>query len=437
MGAITSLENTRLAVSPGERITCSVHIRNDGSVVDQFAIDILGKPHGWATVEPRVVNLMPGDVTAVTVTFAPPRSPDVPAGETHFAVQVKSQEDPQGSVVDEGSIEIAAFTELRAELAPTTSHGRRGARHDLIIDNLGNHPAEVELLASDQENRLKFRFRQDTLTAEPGRAVFMPLRVRPEKRFLRGPERKHPFQAQVLTTGTEPVTADGMMIQQQLLPKWLLPVLALLLALVILAVTLWFTVFKPTVQSMARQAAAAQVSPAASAASAAQKQAASAQQQAAQAQDAAAAAQKAAGLTPVPTPKPNGGGFGGSVGGGIDPSAWNPTAFRIVASSAQTANPNAFPAFTQSPPRPANKSMLITDLIIENAAGDAGLIRVQKGDTILLEEGLQNFRSKDYHLGQAWLFGPDEELRITLNCQTAAAGGKCNDAVHFSGRNEN
>src|SRR5882757_4390790 len=229
MGAITSLEQPSLAVTPGEQAHCVVQIRNTGSIVDQFAVDVIGDAQQWATAEPRVVNLMPGDMGTVALTFAPPRGPEARAGLTPFGVRVKSREDPEGSVVEEGAITVAPFTELRAEVTPRTSHGRLSGRHELVIDNLGNCPTEVELIATDSEERLSFRFRQPTLTVEPGTAAFVPFTARPHKRYLRGAERKHQFQVTVLTTGGEPVSADGAFIQNQLLPKWLRPALAALL----------------------------------------------------------------------------------------------------------------------------------------------------------------------------------------------------------------
>ena len=66
-----------------------------------------------------------------------------------FGVHVISKEDPQGSVVEEGVVDIAPFSDVFAELAPRTSRGRRGASHDLAIDNRGNSAinATISMLA--------------------------------------------------------------------------------------------------------------------------------------------------------------------------------------------------------------------------------------------------------------------------------------------------
>lgn len=419
MGAITSLEQPSLAVNPGEQAHCVVQIRNTGSIVDQFAVDVIGDAQQWATAEPRVVNLMPGDVGTVALTFAPPRGPDARAGLTPFGVRVKSREDPAGSVVEEGAITVAPFTELRGEVTPRTSHGRLRGRHELVIDNLGNSPAEVELIATDTEERLTFRFRQPTLTVEPGTAAFVPFTAKPHKRFLRGAERKHQFQTTVLTTGGDPVSADGTFIQSQLLPKWLLPALAALLALIILAIALWFTVVKPEVQSTAKQAAQEQVTPVISIADQAQQQASSAQQQAAAAQQAASGG----------APKPG----SGAAGTGAGDIPGTDTDFRIVANAPVTSDPNNFKKFNMDTPPPADKTLVVTDFLLQNPYGDTGIIRIQRDNQVLAEFGLGNFRAFDYHVGQTWRIAPGQHLVITINCATATAG-TCRSSASFSGK---
>ncbi|EWM17599.1 LOW QUALITY PROTEIN: LigA protein, partial [Kutzneria sp. 744] len=349
---------------------------------------------------------------------APTRAP----GRRRFGVRVKSREDPEGSVVDEGVITVAAFMELRAEVTPRTSHGRMNGRHELVIDNLGNAPAEVELIATDTEERLSFRFRQPTLTVDPGTAAFVPFTARPHKRYLRGVEHKHQFQTTVLTTGGDPVSADGTFIQNQLLPKWLLPALAALIALLILAVVLWFTIVKPEVQSTAKQAAQEQVTPVISIADRAQQQAESAQQQAAQAQQAAGGGN---------APKPGAGTGAGGTGATDVPGT--ATDFRIVANAAVTADANNFKKFGMEVPPPADKVLVVTDFLLQNPYGDNGIIRIQRDNQVLAEFGLGNFRAFDYHVGQTWRILPGQHLVITVNCQSATSG-TCRSSASFSGK---
>ncbi|KAA2258801.1 hypothetical protein F0L68_23550 [Solihabitans fulvus] len=429
MGVTTSLESSSLVVNPGEQTTCAVQIRNTGSVVDQFSVDVVGGAESWAEVQPPAMNLMPGDTGTAVVRFAPPRTSEVAAGPMPFGVRVRSREDPGGSVVEEGIVDVTAFTDLRLELSPVTTHGRSSTRHEIVVENAGNHPLPVELVAGDPEERLRFRVQHPALTVEPGTAAFVGLKIRPDKRFLKGPERKHTFQVTAVHSAGPPEAVEGTFVQRQLLPKWLLPALIALLALVILAVVLWFTVLKPAVKSAARDAAAAQVSPVASDANAAKDVAQSA---AKKADDA-----KAAATNPAKPSNGNGSGTGsGQPGDGTDTSAWKPVDFRIASDAPRTSDPAAFTTFVQDPAPPDGKSMAVTDILLQNPYGDGGVIRLMRGDKVLLEVGLNNFRDLDYHLVQPWLFTPGQKLVMAVSCQTPASGN-CHPAVSFSGRVQN
>src|SRR5437763_663395 len=102
MGAIATLSTTALTVEAGQEAGFTVGVRNGGTVVDQFTVDIVGEVAVWATVQPEMVNLLPGQTGTVNVKFAPPRTSEAVAGSWTFGVRVASQEDPGGSTVEEG-----------------------------------------------------------------------------------------------------------------------------------------------------------------------------------------------------------------------------------------------------------------------------------------------------------------------------------------------
>ena len=446
MGATATLSTSHLAVEPGQEVTCPVIIRNAGMVVDQFAIDVVGASAGWAVAEPSVVNLMPGESVTVTVRFAPPVSADVLADSVPFGIRVTSHEDPAGSVVEEGVVVVAPFTAVTAEVVPAKAEGARRANFEVAIDNNGNHPAGIRLDPADPEDDLTFWVQRSELTLSPGTAAFVRLRARPRRRFLRGAPRPHPFRVHVAVDQHESIVAEATMVQRQLLPKWLVPLLIALLAFVLALVTLYFTVLRPTINSAARAEVAAQTGQLAAAASSAQQQASKAAQQASSAQQAAGGGGGAAGSRS--TAPAAGGGGGGAGGAGGNATANNgqvlnggtATDFRIEADTTITAgNATSFTTFKQSPVQPANTTLAITDIILQNPFGDSGLLRIQRGSSgdILFEIGLANFRDLDYHFVQALVFSPDQPLEVSVNCQATTAGpndGKCHPAVSFSGR---
>jgi hypothetical protein len=413
-------------------------VRNTGQVVDQFTIDVVGNCAEWTKVEPRVVNLLPGADVEVTVTFAPAKSPEIPAGVVPFGIRVLSREDPPGSAVAEGTVDVAPYSDVQVELVPRQSTGRRRGKHQLAVDNNGNQPTTVQVTAHDEEEALDFKLDHTVAAIEPGAAAFIRIRAVPEKRFLKGADRQHPFVITAVPSNADPVATRGTMTQRQLLPAWLLPAAALLAVLVIAAIVLYETLLKPTIRSEARDAAKkqvnAQASSIASQASAAASQAAAANSQAAAAnQQASKAAVDAS--TAKDIAKNNGGSTGASQPGGGPLDGGTATAFSVQTNAAVTANRNKFTLFQPTTAIPSNKVLVITYMIAQNPNGDTGTLQIRRGNNeVLLTEGLQNFRDLDHPFQvEPLVFTSSKPLVVAVSCQKTTTT-TCQPSVLFTGR---
>jgi hypothetical protein len=133
VGATVTLSAPIVAVEPGGEAALELRVRNTGNVVDEFSMTVLGAAESWAVVEPPTISLFPGAEQVARVVFRPPRSSSIAAGPLPFGVHARSREDAAGSTVEEGTLEVGAFSEPFAELAPRTSRGSRGATHDLAV----------------------------------------------------------------------------------------------------------------------------------------------------------------------------------------------------------------------------------------------------------------------------------------------------------------
>src|SRR4051794_352067 len=102
VGASVTLLTPAVAVEPGQTVSVAIKVRNTGTVVDEFALDVLGDAAGWATVTPRSLNLFPGAEGDAQAILAPPRAPGTPSGLVPFGLRARSKEDPAGSAVEEG-----------------------------------------------------------------------------------------------------------------------------------------------------------------------------------------------------------------------------------------------------------------------------------------------------------------------------------------------
>lgn len=434
MGVAVGFEAGHIQVAPGAESSAEVRIRNTGQVVDQFDLDVLGDAAGWIRVQPASINLLPGAEEVARIVAAPPRSPDVPAGEVTFALRVLSREDTAGSVIEELVAVVAPFTEIAADLVPRTSRGSRKGRHELAVDNVGNHPTMVEIRPDDPDGMLRFRVEQSVLDTSPGTATFVDVVARPTKRFVRGPNKTLPFTVVITPEGEPPQTVAGAMLQEAMLPKWLMMAALVIGASVAALAIFWYTLVKPEVQSTARQAAKQE----------AQQETkkladsvAAAESKAAAAQAGADQAKAAVGIGPDGKPIPGSPAAGGATVVPTEPrgpadAAFAPSATDLrITTEATPGTPGTFVTFDNDPPE--GKLVWISDLVLQNPRGDSGILQVRRGTDVLFEVGLDNFRDLDYHFIQPVRFSHEQAIVVAVDCRNPAATA-CTPSVYFTGQ---
>jgi len=408
MGATANLLTAALEVQPGAEATAQLQVRNSGTVVDEFRFEVVGPTAEWTKVDPDVLPLFPGDQGTVTICVAPPRLPTTPAGELPFGIKVNSREDPNGSVVEEGTVTVAAFADVTAELIPRTSRGRRGAVHNLAIDNRGNTTLDARLSANEPNGMLRSSVVPPTISVPPGTATFAKVRLRPVKRFLRGPSKTHPFQARVERDGADPVVLDGAMLQDALLPAWIVKAIALLAALAVVAAVLWLALVKPQIKAAAKDQVTKQLTAAGVAVPASSAKTPA---------TAGGAKAPAAGGTPA-----SGGSTtpGGTATGPVTGAASGPPVDGRLTITGDGTAPYSVPS---------GHTLELTDIVLENPNGDPGTLIIARSGKPLLQLSMSNFRDLDYHFVSPIIFPPGSQLQlVTAGCTTA-----CSPGVYYSG----
>ena len=192
---IVRLETAQLSVEPGGQGRTLVTVRNLGTIVEGFRLEVLGEGVSeWAEVTPAEVQVLPragghrgGGLLA--------------AGRKHhrsgtfpFAVRAESVVDADTSSVAEGDLDIGRVFGLQSKITPVTSSGRWRGKHSLEITNWGNAPVRLNLAATDPDGRLAFLIGPETLDLPLGVTGHAQLRVRTLKPFLRGAQVRLPFQ---------------------------------------------------------------------------------------------------------------------------------------------------------------------------------------------------------------------------------------------------
>lgn len=410
---IAAMSPAALPVEPGGEAAYELTVRNTGTVVDAFTVQPLGEAAAWTVVEPAELPLFPGAEGTVLLRFRPPRRADVPAGQVPWAVRISSREVPGATWVEEGLLDVAPFAEVSAELAPSTTsaRGRGRGKSQLAIDNRGNTRTEVRLFGGDNDGNVSVEVFPRSLIIEPGTAKIAKVKVRAKKGFWRGAPKSHPYRVVVDNGMGEPKQLPATLVQDTVIPAWLIKLLLVLLALALILGTLWATVFKTTLEDFAKQAATVQAEKVAK-------------------KEATKAANKAVGDVVKANPGLNGGKppvIPDDTASTPDPLG-TPSFFRLAVPSGNSSVEKALSK---------DEIFSVTDLFYENPEGDAGIFEVYKGSTLIYRTRLNNWRDYDQHRNAPLEFKAGEKLKLKVTCENkavgAAAAKKCTPALGLAG----
>ncbi len=448
-----------LRVEPGNTTTAVLSVANTGTIVEQFTIMLLGDGAHWMESNPPVVSLFPGSQQNVTLVFSPPREYTTPSGPVPFGVKVIPSNEPEESVTEEGVVTVGSFTDVGAELVPRVATGRLAGHQKLAVDSRGNVPLPVAVSAIDAADALKFQIRPAKLTAAPGEARYVRVRIRPRQRFWKGANQHKPYKVQVTPEDEAPLVLDGALTQKAVLPKWFLPLVGILAVLALL----WFLVLRPIVHNDAVNASKAALAVQAAQTRALANQVAAASKTAQNANAAAAEAAALAGRKPATTTttstttttivkaivKP---GRATTTTSTTKPGATT-TATTVAPATPSTLAPPA-PNDNQLLVRAASgttnqlstsavatgKQLQISDIVLENASQGQGLAQVERlpaasgQPSVLLVEDLNTLTDQEYQFAQPIVLTAGQSLQLTVGCSAQQeVATSCEVALYYTG----
>lgn len=274
------MESTHYAVAPGDSVSMSFVLINQGLVEDYLSLSLEGIPAGWVST-PAVMNrLTPGEQREVSVTIQPPRAPQSEAGRNPFSLQVTSREAP-GEVAEVAcTLTIGTFTEFTSELNPQMLDAGQSAL--IMVNNQGNARESFNLSWESQTDELIFEAVQPQAppapvapdqAAPPAEKVFAPVasqrlrvpagevdsleyRAKPRKMLWVGGEVSYPFTVRVQSSDKVSQAHSGQVTARGLIPVWVFPLLMLVCLSLVCAVSLFFISRRGTEADRATQTAA-------------------------------------------------------------------------------------------------------------------------------------------------------------------------------------
>lgn len=368
--------------------TTTLEVRNDSDIVEAYRFDVVGECASWTTVEPPRLSLYPGTTGTATVLLRPPRSAEVPAGERPLAVRVVPADRPDTGVVAETTVRVEPFGQFRADVAPQRRRAWRAARFRVAPHNEGNTPVTVSVTADQAEDQLRIRIAGQPTAVEPGGHGEAVARARVRKLMWFGRPVERQFHLAASPTTDPPLDRDAPQVQEldatliqlPLLPRWLLALVAAVLALLLA----WFALVRPQVRSAARQAATDRT----------QQLARAGRLPTGGARDGSGARPTGSGGGgPAPTTAGGGPAPGAGAGGPVNPDGGG----RRQNSSTIEVRTGSGAHRTGSYVVPAGKLFRITDILVANSQGDEGVLTIRFGGRTITTIALESFRNQDYH----------------------------------------
>lgn len=343
------------------------HVRLDTAIVTldpNQIVDVPAAVFAPATVESGTYTI---DVQATAGTANDPQ-PDAAKNVPPAAPEV---------VVASGTVEISAYSDYSIALQPVTSRGARGGRHTLRVANTGNVALSLELLPDvDADKQLSIAVEPSSLVVPPGLTGDATVRVTPATTYWNGPRRDHVVALQVTSAAGRTDELVGAYQQRPKLPNWVGPAAAGAIAALLLGLIGWFAFARPWVQDTADEAAADAI----------ELDRAALQERIDELEVAAAEAEELPLGTPI------------DIRLQVEPTGGN---------SEQDA------AAVES-----DTIVSITDVVFQNPTGAVGTVSLQRGDEVLLQSELANFRDFDLHFVAPYQFDDADEIVLSVECRT-------------------
>ncbi len=372
---------------PNTPSTLTLRLYNDDAEARTVTLTASGDLHEHVRLDSSTAILDTNQIVDVPVNVFVPST--VGAGTYTISTAVAIVEEPVDgeAAQDQPGVDAATATavvEARSDytiaLQPARSKGATAGRHVVRLANTGNVVVTVELSADVTDDDMTVQLGDTSMTVEPGQTGLVSLRVEPPITYWSGPSHVHDFTLGATSAEGRSDELTGTYQQQPRLPNWVGPAAAGAGAALLVGTIAWFALLRPWVQDTADDAAADAI----------EQDRAALRERIDELEAAAAEAEELPLGTPV------------DIRLDVAPTGGN--------TEQDVANVEA------------GTMVSITDVVWQNPTGAVGTASLRRGDEILLQSELANFRDYDLHFVAPFQFDGGIDIVLDVECRTPGAG---------------
>jgi Tol biopolymer transport system component/serine/threonine protein kinase len=241
-GVLLQIDHEHLAVTPGNPVTLTMTLENQGAFPIRVMLTADGISRSWVRLPPGAVDVPPRSKMSGPIHLLVDRKPVNIAGEHLMVVKAHVPGRTEPAAEARVRLSVLPFVALRLHLDPPVTSGRRRGVYQLTVENVGNERRLVVPVADNDAGDLEFLFEPSQMMLEPGRAITSQATVHVAPRWIGSGREVRSFGVIATSSGsggndrTPPVAAT--FVQLPHFPVWALPVCVLALLLSGLAFTM-------------------------------------------------------------------------------------------------------------------------------------------------------------------------------------------------------
>jgi len=238
-----SLSPTALQVQAGVTpAQAMLQIQNLGDIVDKFLIEIEGLDESWYSRSASSIALMPQATDQVQISFQPPKKKGVKAKEYPFAVTVRSQSTPEEATSIVAQLEVLPSIDFKLGVHPYRVSCRKKGTFRIKLTNTGVSDINFALEATDLDEGLHFRFKDENPQVSAWNSIEVPMLARPKRGSGVGEKKRYDINVTAVAGEGNMQTTNCELYHRPLIGSWrpILRAIRIIVFLAIIGVAVYF-----------------------------------------------------------------------------------------------------------------------------------------------------------------------------------------------------